>query len=191
MQNKDTILCERFAAGLADHTLQRDVRRYIQEHRDVSFATLRSKVLAWEFPLVPVSGVRSAHVSTDHGQLQQRLDQQEEQLRATQAAVDKLCQQVSQMLPSLQQTSPTGAMQGHGGLTCYSCGGIGHIKRVCPTGRGRYTRPARRSPHDQPPSSGQAMTPQSSWAEATPFTPAPQPTTSKTSTESPKASPPS
>ena len=188
MQGKDTILCERFAAGLADPSLQRDVRRHLQEHKGESFASLRGKVLEWEMPSLPVSGVRSARVSADHGQLQQRLDQQEEQLRATQAAVDRLCQQLSHVLAGPPPKHPTGATQNRRELTCYSCGGRGHIARVCPTGRGRNSSPAG---HNSKPPSSQPAAPHSNWAEATPFVPTTQDMTPKTTTKSPNASPPS
>ena len=177
MGNKDTILCERFAAGLSDRSLQRDVRRYVQEHPEVSFANLRSKVLAWETPSLPVLGATAAHVTSDHGKLERQLDQQAEQLQATQAAVDKLCQQLASILQGQQDPSPpTGATRNRG-LTCYSCGGKGHIARVCPTGRGQASRPTNnRTP--------------SNWAEASPFTPATQNPTPKTGKQSPNASPP-
>ena len=53
LENKDDILNERFSSGLADASLRREVRRYVQENPGIEFSELRNRVISWESPPPP------------------------------------------------------------------------------------------------------------------------------------------
>ena len=110
IKDQDAVLCERFAAGLADPTLRREVRRVVQENLDMKFAELRSKVISWETPS-STTMARAAKTTEQTNMLQAQLDRQGAQLLATQEAVTNLCGQVSRLLsqqnvPSQRPTRP-------------------------------------------------------------------------------------
>ena len=186
LHDKDAVLCEKFAAGLSDPSLQREVRRYVQENPLIQFTDLRNKVLSWEIDHTPLQVVETRATAARPTDLsvQLQLDKQASQLKATQEAVEHLCKQMAMLLQS-----PTLSGASKSSLTCYSCGGAGHIARWCPSSGRRWSqKPAYADTSRQQSTLG---TPQAtSWLQAPPFHPQEQTKTSQ-SKKSPNASPPS
>ena len=50
LHDKDAVLNEKFSSGLADHSLPREIRQYIQENPGLPFASQQDKVLSWDSP---------------------------------------------------------------------------------------------------------------------------------------------
>ena len=132
--SQDAALCERFASGLADPSLRREVRRIVQENPEIRFPDLRSRVISWENP--PAMTVTRAARATENA-VQGQLDRQAGQIQATQEAVNQLCEQVSLLLANQAARAPDRDRGRHTGMRCFNCDGMGHIAAVCPSPRRR------------------------------------------------------
>ena len=152
--SQDAALCERFASGLADPSLRRDVRRILQENPDIRFPDLRSRVISWENP--PAMTHTRAARATENA-IQGQLDRQAGQIQATQEAVSQLCEQVS-LLANQAARAPDRDQGRRTGVRCFNCGGMGHIAAVCPSPRRRQrgtgatpvSAPSPQNTQDQP-----------------------------------------
>lgn len=175
LHDKDVILNERFSAGLADPSLRREVRRFIQENPTVEFADLRNKVMSWECPpSLPAAAARMAQVKTDEAgsslqAVQKQLDEQAAQLKTTQETLSQLCGQMALFMSAQKACPPSPPRRGP--LMCFNCKEIGHIARYCP-------HPRRAAPTAAP-------APHQNWANAAPFV---QP--QRATPEAPKDNPP-
>lgn len=142
LEEKNSILSEKFASGLADPALRREVRRFLQENPMIEFVDLRNKVLSWESPPPPpVAEARAARAkSAEKDDVQKQLDMHTAQLKATQEALEKLCQQVSLL------TQRPAMPERRTGTVCYSCGKVGHLARMCRSGGHHRSSGTRHTP---------------------------------------------
>lgn len=147
--DRDLMLKERFTDGVVDTQLRREMRRFMFEHREVSFTDFRHLVLRWTEDETTTARQKNASVSEQEvsvtndelkakesfspSTLTTMLQNQQEILAKQQQQLDAL----TKMIGSRSETfsKGTGRGRGRGALKCYNCGGRGHISKECPTER--------------------------------------------------------
>ncbi|XP_033726794.1 uncharacterized protein LOC117316362 [Pecten maximus] len=147
--DRDLMLKERFTDGVVDIQLRREMRRYMFEHKDVSFTDFRQLVIRWtEDETIPS---RHKSVSVSEQEVCVTNDELKAKESSATSAVTAMLQSQQEMLAKQQQqldaltklvgggtssfVKGTGRGRGRGAIKCYNCGGRGHVSRECPTER--------------------------------------------------------
>ena len=155
--DRDLMLRERFTDGVLDSQLRREMRRFSFEHKGISFTDFRQMILRWtedESPTKSVSeqectvteearggldkvspsGKESVSVSSTVGD-SELIESLMIMMRSQQELLSKQQEQLDKLTKAMEGAKTSGfdrVKDRRPPISCYACGGPGHISRQCP-----------------------------------------------------------
>ena len=138
---RDETLKGRFASGVRDVSLQREMRRLELDDSRMSFWEFRDRAVAWIGKEEPKKMATHDAMSTtvgrdpDNATILKKLDAQQHRLQHMQEMLTKQKQQLEGVRSSRSWESPRSSKRGYnveGRRVCSVCGSVDHISPNCP-----------------------------------------------------------